>query len=104
LFGRIDNSQSGGNASLLSDEKVEIHFYEVGTGARSSFKYDDHEPFGRLLNEFCRNIGLRRTDCRFEVWDTEVTDQDTWHALQKKHKLEQNFAIDVVSARGSAAG
>ena len=40
--------------------------------------------------------GLARANCKFDIWEDEVVDADTWAALQKQHRLNlDRVGIDV---------
>ena len=39
---------------------------------------------------------LQQEGYSFEVWEYQVKDHDSWARLRSGHKLEPNFAIDVV--------
>jgi hypothetical protein len=74
---------------------VNISFYEVGSGRRSSMKYADKEPLGDLKAAYCAEHKLDKGCIKFEIWDYEVLDIDTWSELRRKHHLGKEFTIDV---------
>ena len=82
---------------MQKGRKTKVNFYAVGSGEKTSIEYGDQEPLGRLLDLYCKRQKLTRKDVKFDVWEEEVFDGNTWSKLAKKHELSRNDAIDMVS-------
>ena len=71
---------------MTAQEKTsKLGFYEVGSGKKDSFYYDDQKPIGPLLDTYFRCGQVRRENVKIEFWDYEVQKTDTLRGLQQKH-------------------
>merc|ERR1712008_245806 len=81
-------------AKQMRGKMVNLRFYQ--SGKRSSLRYGDREPLGRLMQTYCKENDIQIQSVSFQVWENEIMDTDTWVDFLKKHPDENDLMIDVV--------
>jgi len=74
------------DAKQMRGEMVNLRFHQ--SGKRSSLRYGDREPLGRLMQTYCKENDIQIQSVKFQVWENEIMDIDTWVDFLKKHNFE----------------
>ena len=76
-------------------DTAKVKFYEVGLGSERKIEYPNQDPVCTLLDKYCMESKVPRSQVKFEVWDYEVQNDDTFFGLKHNHGIKCT-SIDFV--------